>query len=62
MEAEQSAEPENPETDGTGVKESDPAISGQIRLYDSEGTFIGVYAYRKEKRWYQPVKIFAGGQ
>ena len=62
MEAEQSAEPENPETDGTGAKESDPAISCQIRLYDSEGTFIGVYAYRKEKRWYQPVKIFAGGQ
>ena len=30
--------------------------------YDSEGHFIGIYEYRRERRWYQPLKIFAGGQ
>lgn len=34
----------------------------QARVYDSTGLFIGIYAYRSERRWYQPVKIFAGGQ
>ena len=34
----------------------------QARVYDSTGLFIGIYAYRPERRWYQPVKIFAGGQ
>ena len=34
----------------------------QVRVYDSEGHFIGIYEYRRERRWYQPLKIFAGGQ
>lgn len=33
-----------------------------VRVYDSEGRFIGVYEYQKEKNWYKPQKIFLGGQ
>lgn len=33
-----------------------------VRLYDSEGQFIGVYEYQKERNWYKPQKIFLGGQ
>lgn len=32
-----------------------------IRVYDSQGTFIGVYEYRAEGQVYRPVKIFFGG-
>ncbi len=37
-------------------------IPDRIRLYTSEGRFIGTYGYRQEKDRYQPIKIFAGGQ
>ena len=33
-----------------------------VRLYDSRGQFIGIYQYRKERRWFQPQKMFLGGQ
>ena len=33
-----------------------------VRVYDSKGHFIGTYGYRRERRWYQPIKIFSGGQ
>ncbi|RGZ00981.1 tRNA pseudouridine(55) synthase TruB [Clostridium sp. AM58-1XD] len=33
-----------------------------VRVYDSKRTFIGIYQYREEKRWFQPQKIFAGGK
>lgn len=35
---------------------------GSVRVYDSAGTFIGVYQYKEEKKWFQPQKIFAGGE
>lgn len=35
---------------------------GLVRVYDSQGLFIGVYEYREEKLWFQPRKIFLGGQ
>lgn len=33
-----------------------------VRVYDMAGKFIGIYQYREEKHWFQPQKIFAGGQ
>ncbi len=42
----------------TGQKE----LPSVIRVYDSSGIFIGIYVYRKERQWFQPQKIFAGGQ
>lgn len=33
-------------------------ISGQIRVYDHQGVFIGLYEYDPEKRQYRPVKMF----
>ncbi len=33
-----------------------------VRIYDSEGQFIGVYEFQPEKDWYKPRKIFLGGQ
>lgn len=32
-----------------------------VRVYDSTGTFIGIYQYKEEKQRYQPQKIFLGG-
>ncbi|WP_432628475.1 tRNA pseudouridine(55) synthase TruB [Brotaphodocola sp.] len=32
-----------------------------IRVYDSEGRFIGVYGYEESKRRYKPLKVFLGG-
>lgn len=34
---------------------------GQIRLYDSQNVFIGVYEYKAEADRYQPKKVFLGG-
>lgn len=34
----------------------------KIRVYDSKGTFCGVYEYRAEKEKYLPVKMFLEGQ
>ena len=33
-----------------------------LRVYDSSGKFVGVYQYRRGKDWFQPVKIFTGGE
>lgn len=33
----------------------------QVRVYDSAGSFVGVYGYEEEKRRYRPRKIFLGG-
>ena len=38
------------------------SLADRVRVYNSEGVFIGVYVYRKYRRFYQPEKIFAGGQ
>lgn len=32
--------------------------SGQVRVYDCQGTFVGIYEYRQEQRQYRPVKMF----
>lgn len=47
--------------DGQAETEADAVIS-PIRVYDSEGRFIGVYEFQSEKDWYKPRKIFLGGQ
>lgn len=33
----------------------------QARVYDSQGSFIGIYGYDERKKRYQPQKIFLGG-
>lgn len=33
-----------------------------VRLYDSQGQFIGIYEYREDRAWFQPRKMFLGGQ
>lgn len=35
-----------------------PANTERLRVYDSEGAFIGIYEYSKERRDYKPVKMF----
>lgn len=51
-------------------KDSEPAaVDGQgqvpyykrVRVYDSQGQFIGIYGYDEGKRRFQPQKIFLGG-
>lgn len=44
-----------PEWAGTEEKLS------EVRVYDSEDTFIGIYGYDEEKERYQPHKLFLGG-
>lgn len=39
-----------------------PDLSVLIRIYDSSRCFIGIYEYVPEKEWFQPRKIFLGGQ
>ncbi|MDE6960827.1 MAG: tRNA pseudouridine(55) synthase TruB [Lachnospiraceae bacterium] len=36
------------------------APKGEVRVYDHEGTFIGIYAWNPEKGQYRPVKMFYG--
>lgn len=38
--------------------ETKPEEGAAYRLYDSAGTFIGLYEYREEKRWFRPQKMF----
>ena len=47
------------EEGGLGKALFDPQKN--IRVYDSEGRFIGVYGYEKSKRRYKPLKVFLGG-
>ncbi|MGI6069046.1 MAG: tRNA pseudouridine(55) synthase TruB [Blautia sp.] len=46
----------NPLPAGFSVDGSQP--SGQVRMYDSTGRFIGIYRYQEEKDRYFPDKIF----
>ena len=41
---------------------SSEPFCGMVRVYDSREKFIGLYQFREEKKWFQPRKIFAGGQ
>lgn len=38
--------------------EADDVVHPQVRIYDSEDTFIGIFHYQEEKRRYKPWKIF----
>ena len=40
------------------LKEQLPANTERLRVYDSEGVFIGIYEYSKERRDFKPVKMF----
>lgn len=33
-----------------------------LRMYDSNGSFIGVYEFQPDRGWYKPRKMFLGGQ
>lgn len=35
-----------------------PKNTERLRVYDSKGTFIGIYEYSKDRRIYKPVKMF----
>lgn len=59
---EDQAEREKPVDCDAGKSEAADLYEGPVRVYDSSGEFIGIYQYRKEKGWFQPQKIFAGGQ
>ena len=37
---------------------SDEKCKEQVRLYDNEGRFIGIYTYLDESKEYKPVKMF----
>jgi tRNA pseudouridine55 synthase len=38
--------------------EGQEAPKGQIRVYDPEGSFIGIYHWQQDRRQYRPVKMF----
>ncbi|MCD8121616.1 MAG: tRNA pseudouridine(55) synthase TruB [Clostridiales bacterium] len=40
---------------------ADASCRGRVRVYDSEGQFIGIYGFNDAERRYRPVKIFLGG-
>lgn len=40
------------------LQEGIPTNTERLRVYDSEGVFIGIYEYSKERRNYKPVKMF----
>lgn len=42
-------------------KLSQDGLISDVRVYDSQGQFIGIYRYDNRKRRYQPQKIFLGG-
>lgn len=52
---------EIPETPG-GVlrqtKDAMPAEADRVRLYDSGGDFVGLYAYQDKQKDYKPIRIF----
>ena len=50
-----------PRPAGAGTEQEGDDLS-PVRIYDSEGQFIGVYEFQPEKDWYKPRKIFLGGQ
>lgn len=44
---------------GNAVPAKDlPKQEGPVRMYDSQGCFIGIYEYRKDKKQYALVKMF----
>ncbi|MGN0158947.1 MAG: tRNA pseudouridine(55) synthase TruB [Brotaphodocola sp.] len=38
-----------------------PVLWERVRVYDSQGQFIGIYGYDERKKRFQPQKIFLGG-
>ena len=43
------------------LEEKLPEDTERLRVYDSQGGFIGIYEYSKERRDYKPVKMFYEG-
>ncbi len=43
------------------TEEKVPKAGGNVRVYDSQGEFIGIYGYDERKKRYQPQKLFLGG-
>lgn len=37
-----------------------PENGSMVRIYDSQGEFIGLYTYQAERRWYKPKTLFLG--
>ena len=42
--------------------EQSPERTNRLRVYDSSGTFIGLYVYQSDRRQWKPEKIFLGGE
>ena len=40
--------------------EQESEALGEVRVYDQEGRFIGIYRYDQERHSYRPVKMFYG--
>lgn len=45
-------------TDDMLARDPDETMRGRVRLYDEEGAFFAVYAWKPEKERYEPVKMF----
>lgn len=50
-----------PEQAALTADDFDPEQALRVRVYDSQGQFIGIYEYHQEKKRYQPQKLFLGG-
>ena len=48
----------NPLTKEELVPADNPGFTQQMRLYDSEGYFIGLYRWHEQKQQYMPEKMF----
>lgn len=54
----------NPVYENQLVSECDSGLlkKGDIRIYDTSGTFAGVYRYNTQCRQFKPVRVFLGGE
>ena len=40
------------------IKEKEPGNEEQFRVYDSKGSFVGIYCFEPKMDRYKPVKMF----
>ena len=40
------------------TKENKIFMEDRVRVYRADGSFVGIYGYEKERKWYKPVKMF----
>lgn len=40
------------------TKENKIFMESLVRVYRADGSFVGIYSYEKERKWYKPVKMF----